>query len=195
MNWRERLQRRIDDLGMTRLDAARRAGVGPTAIRDIIDRGQTPSVENLSKIARALGLTLTELYEGDNGVNLLLKVNGVTTGHGMWAEVHSRHQKIVPLNVFDGDSIGVEVSSDDLMPTYRRGDILCGPKSVGTAVGNLIGCDCIIQTVAGERFIGVLAMGQKPGCFDIRSFDPRQAGARNAAVEWVAPIQVILRTR
>lgn len=195
MDWRDRLQQRIDALGLTRLDVSRRAGVGPTAIRDIVDRGQTPSVENLAKIARAVGMTLTELYEGDKRVDILLRVNGVTTGQSMWAELHGRHQKVVPLTVFDDDTVGVEVSTDNLLPSYRRGDILCGPRSSGAAASNLAGLDCIIQTSDGERYIGILTLGQKPGQMDIRSFDPRQDGRRNAPIEWVAPIRLILRGR
>ena len=42
MSWRERLERRMLDLGITRTELARRAGLNRTAVRDIIERGATP---------------------------------------------------------------------------------------------------------------------------------------------------------
>ena len=66
MSWRERLERRMLDLGITRTELARRAGLNRTAVRDIIERGATPSIENFKNLATALNMTVAELYIKNN---------------------------------------------------------------------------------------------------------------------------------
>lgn len=193
MGWRQRLTARLHELGLTRAEVARRAGVGPTALRDILDRGQTPSVENLSKIARSLGVSLSYLYEGDSNVKLILTINGISQGRGMWSEVPRRHAKVVPLSFFNDEMVTVEVSDDDLAPNYRRGDIIAGPRSSGDTLSNLIGSDCIIETKSGRRTVCILMHGSKPGRYNLRSFDLRKDEQRDVEVEWAAPIRLILR--
>lgn len=58
-DWRTRIERRREELGYTRAELARRADLKPTMIHDIVERGVTPSVANLFKIARALNFTLS----------------------------------------------------------------------------------------------------------------------------------------
>jgi transcriptional regulator with XRE-family HTH domain len=193
MDWRTRLQARIEELGLSRAEVTRRAGVGPTAIRDIIDREQTPSIDNLAKIARAVGYSLSDLYDGTKRIQFALRVNGISEGHGMWSEVPSRHAKVVPLTVFTDETVSIEISGDDLSPNFRRGDIVSGPRSTGTGIGNLIGQECIVQTTSGERMICLLLHGDKPDRYTLRPFDMRQRDRTNTQIEWAAPIRMILR--
>lgn len=193
MDWRERLQRRIDTLGITRAEVARRAGVNATAIRDIIDREQTPSVENLAKIARSVGYTLSDLYEGTDRVHISLRVNGVSTGNSMWAEIPAKHSKIVPLQILDDEFVSVEIGNDDLLPAYRRGDIVAGPKFSGVAVDNILGADCIVETADGSKVICILLSAERAGSYTLRSFDLRQKDKPAVKLSWAAPIRLILR--
>src|SRR5690606_5624556 len=64
-DWRSRLRDAVNSSGLTRAEIARRAGLNATALRDILDRGKTPSVDNLARIVRVLNLSLGKVYDGD----------------------------------------------------------------------------------------------------------------------------------
>lgn len=193
MPWRQKLQQRIDHLGLTRAEVCRRAGTNQTALRDIIDRGQTPSVENLSKLARAVGYTLTELYENGEPVSLNFRLSGVAQGDGMWATLPPQQARIIPLDVLNEEHIWIEVGHDLDGTTYRRGDIIAGPKLDGPNHHNLIGCEVIMTTKDGEQLIGILMPADKPTRYSIRPFDPRKPERRNVEIAWLAPIRIVIR--
>lgn len=193
-DWRERLRARMEELRLVPREVTRRAGVNATMIHDILARGQTPSVENLSKIARALGYTLSDLYEGTIGLTLELQVMGVTRGREMWGAVKPSEQRVIPLTLFAKDSVSIEVGDDTLEPAYRRGDVLSGPKSSGSQLHNAIGSDCIVSLKDGQKILGVLLRGGTRATFNIRPLDRRREEFRDVHIEWAAPIHLILRT-
>jgi transcriptional regulator with XRE-family HTH domain len=193
MSWRERLQGRIDNLGLTRAEVCRRAGVNATALRDIIDRGQTPSVENLSKLARAVGYTLTELYENGEPISLNFRITGISQGDGMWASLPPQQARIIPLNVFNEDHVWIEIGSDLEGTLYRRGDVIAGPKMSGTNHHNLIGSEVVMATKDGRQLIGILMPADKANRYSIRPFDPKRPDTRNVEVEWIAPVRFVIR--
>ena len=190
-----RLKERIAALGLTNAEVARRAGVNPTMIRDILDRGQTPSVVNAAKIARAVGYTLQQLYEGETALKMNLSVDGITKGASMWADVPARHSRILPVTIFSEDTVSVEVSPEDEALSYgfRSGDILSGHKTQASGLGNVIGRECIIMSADEKRFIGVLMKGSRHDRFDIRPLDVRRDDARDVEILWAAPITLIYR--
>lgn len=185
----------MDDLGLTPRDVVRRAGVNSTMVHDILKRGMTPSVDNLSKIANSVGLTLAQLYEGEQPVILNIKLSGVTTGVGMWSNVPERHAKVLPLTIFHGDYVSVEVLDDSLSPRFDRGDIVCGARSLGPNLGNLVGLDCIMEQADGTRRVGILLRGSEQNSFSVRSFNPRIDDVRDVKIAWAAPISVVIRSQ
>jgi transcriptional regulator with XRE-family HTH domain len=192
-NWRKRLQDRIDALGLSPREVTRRAGVNPTMVHDILNKGSTPSVENLFRIAQALGMTLTELYEGTERVQVLLPINGIATEKNMWAELPPRHARVVPLEVFNEATVSIEISTDDYLPRFERGDIISGVRFSGPHLHNLLGRDCIVALANGERRIGILIQSSVHGLFTIRSLNPRQPDVHDAKIAWAAPIRMIVR--
>ena len=61
-DFRERLRARMAALGMLDADVIRRTGLNPTFMNKLW-KGNDPSITNASKIARAVGWTLGELYD------------------------------------------------------------------------------------------------------------------------------------
>lgn len=169
------------------------AGVGPTAIRDMLDRGHAPSVDQLSKIANAVGYTLPQLLEGTERVQLLLRVHGIAGGGGMWAEVPRSHGRVLPVNFFLDDHVVIEISGNALAPAYRDGDVIAGPKVAAAALHNLIGSDVIAELADGRRMIGILMRGSHSGTYNLRPFDAYGDEQRDIALAWAAPIRMILR--
>lgn len=194
MSWRTRLTELIQADGRSRAEIQRAAEVNTTALRDILDRGQTPSVDQLSRIAKALHTTLSYLYDGEQSISLALNISGVTSGeNGVWAEISRQKTRAIPLDLFDKDHVSIEVRGDDLSPEFRRGDIISGPKLKGPHLDNQIGRDCIVEAQDGNRYIGVLLRGSTPFKFNVRPFNLRAEEIRDVKVAWVAPIQLIIR--
>lgn len=78
---------------------------------------------------------------------------------------------------------------------YQRGDVVAGPRSLGANLDNVIGRDCIIETVDGKRYFKILQRGSGRGLFTLASFDPRHPewNVPNVKIKWAAPIKLIVR--
>lgn len=77
-NWRELLAAQIGD--QERAPIARRAKLNPTFIRDVLERGQNPKLENAEKLSSALGVQLTDWFLQSEPVNNSVPV-GETSGN------------------------------------------------------------------------------------------------------------------
>lgn len=66
-NWRELLAALIGD--QERAPIARRAKLNPTFIRDVLERGQNPKLENAEKLSAAIGVPLTDWFLQSEPVN------------------------------------------------------------------------------------------------------------------------------
>lgn len=192
---RKRLISRMKELGMSRAELDRKAGLPSGAIRDFLDRDQTPAVDRMARIATAIGYTLGQLYDGLATIRVNLRIDGVTKGDGMWAQVAERHARIIPLTFVSEDTVSVEISEDDEAPGfgYRRGDVVSGQRTSGTGLSNHVGLECIIQTEDGRRLLGVLVAGSKAHLYNVRPLNIRNPEWRDLRIEWAAPIRVILR--
>lgn len=73
------------------------------------------------------------------------------------------------------------------------GDVVCGERSFGSNIDNLVGSDCIIETADGQRLFKVLAKGSVRGRYTLKSFDPKNDDISDVKVKWAAPVQMIIR--
>lgn len=76
---------------------------------------------------------------------------------------------------------------------YRRGDVVCGERSFGSNIDNLVGSDCIVETADGQKLFKVLARGSVHGRYTLKSFDPKKEDIPDVKIKWAAPIQMIFR--
>ncbi len=86
--WKERIQEAITQRGLDMKKLSRMAGKGDTFVRDLLLRDRTPSIDNLTAIARALGLTLGYLV-GETGTNALSPE--AIAGRLKWARENAGH--------------------------------------------------------------------------------------------------------
>jgi len=192
--WRDRLKKRIEELGLTDIEVARRAGVADSTVRDWLQRVKNaPRIDLVAKVAKAVGLSVSELYEGANRASVLLRVDGILRARGMWASVSKSHQSVVPLTFLDDELVTLDIETNDLEPHYRRGDAICGPKIIGPNVHNFVSMDCIVELSDGRKTVGILMAGTEAGTFTIRPFDVRAEEVRNVCLSWIAPIRMIIR--
>ena len=170
------------------------AGKGETFVRDLLEKGTDPRTENLKALAEALGMTLSELYEGDAAMFQKIRIVGHVVGNGGWAaEDRKTSSNAVEFRVDGGEPIAVLVAGNDMFPAYRDGDLLIGARFAGASADNLIGRECIILTEDGQRHIRFLARGFSRGKFNLRSYNPIENDIENVKLKWVAPILWIKR--
>jgi transcriptional regulator with XRE-family HTH domain len=187
--WRDRLSEAIARSGLTEAEIQRRAGVNRTWFRDVLRKKQTPSVDNLAKVAKVLGLTLAKLYENIDHAPVTIAVTRRATGD-TWADVPPEDARLVSLPVLTHDYVAVELIGSP-PPGYRRGDTLCGVRA--EAASNYIGRECLLETADGRKLIRVLLKGSRQGLFTLRSLEPTVADELDIELVWAAPITIILR--
>jgi len=171
------------------------AGLGETAVRDMLEKVTSPRVETVTAIAEQLGITLNELLEGRNeGARRVPVVGYVSAGEG-WAPFDGDGPvDEVEINIGGGEAVALVVRGSSMAPVYRDGDILIGTKRATANAHNLVGTDCIIETKAGERYLKFLAKGTIRNRFNLKSYNPAHEDVVNVEIAWAAPVSVVLRS-
>lgn len=190
--WRQRYKERMHALGLSQADVLRKMGLRhQSTLKRILDDSVDPSLTIASLMASAVGWDLTQMHDGDVYSPLKIKVDGFSGVGDVWTEAPASSSKSVPLDFIAGDIVAVEITNNDWHPRYTRGDIVCGPRTVGANLHNFIGRDCIVQSADGKRYIKYLHEGRK-GLFHLSS--PSGSGVvTDVKVSWAAPIQIVLR--
>lgn len=167
------------------------AGLGETAVRDALKRTGDVKASTLQAIADALGLSLSELYEGDEALFQRIPMVGYLSADEQWKALDERE----PIELrLDGEALAIEVRGNALLAGgYRHGDLIIGVRHVSGRYDNYIGLDCIVQTEDGERYIKYLARGTMRGRYNLRSYNPAEKDVENVQLQWVAPISWIRR--
>lgn len=191
--WRERLLSRLGTLKKTKTDVNRDAGLAENFIHDIFNKGKTPSVDNFARIADAVGLSMTELYTGDDRLRLHLHVVGVAHEGKMWTQLPPAKQHILPVDLFRNDLVSLEVQDESFKPRFDKGDCIIGVRQAGTNLDNLIGLECIVQTADGQCYVKYLQRGSQGGLYTLRGRDPADNDVTDVMLAWAAPIRLILR--
>lgn len=189
--WRKRLRDAVIARGLDPKDVSRRAGRGPTFLRDVIDYGIDPSVEKLMSVLNVLNMTMGELIDGLENPPQRIPIIGVSEAGECWTPSPSAGETEMALT--DGEPIAVEVRGDSMAPVYRDGDLIIGAKRSGAAADNLIGQDCIIETREGQRYIKFLLRGSPKGRYTLRAYNPTTPDIENVRLAWVAPILWVRR--
>jgi repressor LexA len=190
---RERFRKCMEAGGWKPGRLSKAAGLGETFVRDML-AGTRPSVENLEKLTRILGVTVAYILEGQAPEFQRVVVIGESAAGETWTPHDNGTQTSeIELRMEGGEAVGVTVRGDGLSPAYRDGDVLMGAKSLGRNVDNLIGLDCIVMTEDGRRYIRILERGIRPGTFDLRSIIVGKPDLKGLRVAWAAPVTWIRR--
>lgn len=171
--------------------ASLRAGKSATFVRDLLRKGSSPSIDNLQRVADAIGISVNELVGSDRPYQSIA-VSGVVAAGERWTPFDDGLGQL-DLRIDEGEPVAVEVRGDSMSPVYRHGDIIAGPKAYGRQVENLIGRDCIVLTIDGEGYIKFVAKGRRYGQYVLKSYNPTFADSEDVRVEWAAPIQWVKR--
>ncbi len=194
IDWRTRLKTIIDETpGLTMKSLSLRAGLGATALHDILRRGTSPSVDTLVAVAKVLGIKPSQLIDGDENIKLTIPVVGIVSAGEGWTPVDDGVDGNVEFELGAHDTIAVEVRGDSMAPVYRNGDMLICHRRFGPNADNLIGLDCVIRTAKGDNFVKILKRGSRPNRFNLKSYNPVVDDIEEVALAWVAPVAWIKR--
>jgi len=192
-DWRQRLEMEIGARDLDMKTVSVRAGKGETFVRDLLRRKNSPSIDNLQRVATAIGVSLSELIGADQPFQTI-PVRGAVAGGEQWQPFDDQLGEL-EFRIDEGEPIALEVRGDSMSPVYRQGDVIAGPKCYGQQIERLIGADCIVHTCEGEGYVKFLAKGRRYGRFNLKSYNPTFPDHEDIAVDWVAPIQWVKRAR
>jgi SOS-response transcriptional repressor LexA len=174
--------------------ASKAAGLGETALRDLITPGRkgnlNPTMKTLKSVGNLLDLSPTEIMSGVAPPFRVPVIGRVSAGDG-WSSVDDDEREEVELSVEDG-AFAILVRGESMLPVYRPGDLLIAIRRPGSKIEAMLGLDCIVETVGGERYVKRLAPGSK-GRFTLRSYN--RGDIEDVALAWAAPITWVRRRR
>jgi len=196
-DWRDRLKRIIDERGLNMKQLSLSAGLGETAVRDMLQKVTSPRIDTITAIADELGLTLTELMEGRKLVRREVPIIGAIEHLEMWvpANVSQMQHVAIDVDLSGGAPVALRVNTTAMAPAYRAGDVLVGAKLPDAAqrLGEIIGIDCILETADGQRLVKFVARGTSKNRVTLKGYHPTTPDLENVALAWAAPISVIIR--
>lgn len=183
---REALRRVMERKGMKPKPLAKRAGLGDTSVRDLLDNpGRDIKIGTLQKIAGALEVNVEDLL-GGNGVPLTGRV-----GAGGSIVFEALTGETMPRPPGGGGELeALEVMGDSMLPRYSSGDIVYISRVHDGLAVESIGDYCAVRLTSGESYIKLLARGSKPGLWTLRSLNA--ADIEDVELEWATPILFVL---
>lgn len=191
-SWRQRLEEFIVSQGLTMKGLSLKAGLSETAVRDIVKRGSSPSIDGFLAICGALGVTPGFLLYGKDAYMALVPIVGDTSPNERWTP-SVREDRKMPFDLADEDPVAIRVRGNDMAPAYRDGDTLICHRRSGKYIDNLVNLDCAVKLTAGDCYIKILKRGSKPGLFTLKSYNPRIDDIADAKIDWAAPVVWVRR--
>lgn len=193
--WREKLKGLCESRPGGMRGVSRRAGLGESYVRDIVNRSRVPTIEHFHTIAGEFGMTASSLlaYIFDEDERFLMRapIVGIASDAETWEPVdRSEHASF---DILERDLFAITVMGDRMAPVYRHGDQLWCQPHTGNNFDNLIGKDCVVETRDGKRFIKILQRGTVPGKYNLRSYNGTSRDIENVSIERVSPIVWVKR--
>jgi phage repressor protein C with HTH and peptisase S24 domain len=187
---RARIETRMRQLKTNQRRVAINAGLGPTAIRDII-KYETGDVKasTLIKIADALETTVDEL----TGAEPVYLAGKIGAGGSILFEEYDEPQEVPRPPLAKGRLIALQVEGDSMLPRYDAGDIVYIRRDHEGVLPAYIGYHCAVHTAEGGTFLKILEDGTEPGTYTLLSHNAPPM--RNVELTWAAPVLFVLPKR
>jgi transcriptional regulator with XRE-family HTH domain len=185
---RAALRREMERQGIKAKRLAKAAGLGETAVRDILDRVDDPRVGTLIKIADALDIPASSLFGSQ--VPVLGKIGA--GGCVLFEETDEPELVDRPPGA-GGKLMALKVAGDSMMPVYRDGDIIYVHRDHEGVRPEYLGEECAVHTTEGGTFLKILALGSEPNRYTLRSFNA--ADMSDVEVTWATPVLFVMRAR
>lgn len=184
---RSRIEERMRQLKTNQRRVAINAGLGPTAIRDII-KYETKDINasTLIKIADVLETTVDEL----TGAEPVYLAGKIGAGGSILFEEYDEPQEVPRPPLAKGRLIALQVEGDSMLPRYDAGDIIYIRREHEGVLPAYIGYHCAVRTADGGTFLKILEEGTEPGKFTLLSHNAPPM--RNVELAWASPVLFVL---
>jgi transcriptional regulator with XRE-family HTH domain len=177
----DRLMRQHNDgKGIGRKPLAKAAGLGETAIRDIMEGGRDVRMSTLVKLAEFFDTTVDELARP-------VELGGKIGAGGSILFGDPDETKTVerpPLAL--GRMMALQVVGDSMFPRYDEGAVVYIRRDHEGVLPDYLGKECAVHLVDGGTFLKVLEEGTEPGKYNLRSHNAPLM--RNVEVVWASPV-------
>lgn len=186
---RAALKREMERKGIKAKRLSKVAGLGETAVRDLMEKVDDPKVGTLIKLADALEIPASSLF--GNQVPVLGKV-------GAGGSVLFNDEDDDPVMVDRppgavGRLMALSVTGDSMLPVYRDGDIVYVNRDHEGVLPEYIGEECVVHTVDGGHFLKTLAIGSQVNRYTLRSFNA--GDIENVELIWATPVLFVMKKR
>lgn len=176
--------------GKTQVGLAKCLGVAHPQITRLLKGERGIKVHELPKIADYLGLPIPD-------VNVAPLVGRVSAGAAI--EFFDDHEKGAGHNDealppgMGPDTVAVRVQGNSMLPDYRDGDLLFYDTIYEAIPEHFVGRELIIRLATGETLVKKLLRGSRPGLWTLDSYNAELI--QDVVIEWVAPFQMLRRSR
>lgn len=183
---RATIQDEMDRQGFSRRRLSREAGIGETAVRDLLERTANPGIATLHKVADALKVPLTKLT-GMDSVPLVGKIGA--GGLVAYQSDDDDHEFVPRPPSGAGDIIALEVLGDSMLPKYEAGDVIY-IENEDSPIDRQVGEYCAIRLADGGTYLKQLATGGTRDRYVLRSLNA--ADIENVEIVWARPVLFIM---
>jgi hypothetical protein len=186
---RAAIERKMRQQKIRKGTLSRRAGLGATALRDIIDfdRGDMKA-STLVKIADVLDVPVDELVKEP-----VFLVGKIGAGGAILFEENPEPEEVPRPPAARGSLVALQVQGDSMLPRYDEGDIIYIKREHEGVLPQYIGFHCAVHLADGGTFLKILEAGTEPGRYTLRSHNA--ADMRNVEVVWAAPVLFVMGKR
>jgi repressor LexA len=185
---RAALRRAMRDKKIAAKKLSKVAGLGETAVRDILDKGVEPRVGTLIKLADALDVPASSLF--GTQIPVLGKIGA---GGSILFEESDEPDLVDRPPGAAGKLMALRVTGDSMFPVYRDGDIVYVSREHDGVLPEDIGEECAVHTAEGGTFLKLLSAGSEPGRYTLRSFNAPDM--ENVEVIWATRVQFVWKPR
>lgn len=187
---RDALRRQMEKTGWKAKPLAKQAGLGETAVRDILKNpGQDVRVGTLVRLASVLDCDLEQLIAAPR----VPLAGYIGAGGTVIFEDLGSDETVLRPPAISGPVIALEVRGDSMLPKYESGDIVYIQRQHEGILPQYVGEYCAIRLKGGETYLKKLSYGSKEGLFTLVSLNA--ADMVDVEVEWATPVLFVMPRR
>lgn len=184
---RAALKRAMERVGAKPKPLAIAAGLGETAVRDLLSPdSKDVKVSTLQKLAAQLHTTLEDLIGGE-----LVPLRGrIGAGGSIVYDDIGVSEGVPRPPGLSGALEALEVQGDSMLPKFSEGDVVYIQRLHDGLHPSYFGEYCAVRLETGETYLKILARGSRPGHYTLRSLNA--ADIEDVKIVWATPIVMIL---
>lgn len=180
---RARIKERMASMKTNQRRVAIRAGLGETAVRDILKMDlQDIKASTLIAVASVLQTTVEELTAPEP----VLLAGKIGAGGCVLFEEYDEPRPVPRPPLTQGPLVALQVEGDSMLPRYDDGDLIYIRRDHDGVLPEYLGFHCAVHTAEGGTFLKILEHGTEPGKYTLLSHNA--PAMRNVEVLWASPV-------